>query len=218
VRNVPDSVSEVSKALAEVDYLADEPAALVSFLAQRLGKPILVNGKTLTIIGVTPEGFEGTTLGRRPKLYIPLSMATAVDPKIGPPEGMDDRRKESAVHRESVQQHHRGTAACALDVQRQWTNLRAVRPRAIRARERPFALIGQTSAPCAPVQFALGSGPQHSCRAIAERIDQAVDVVVGVRGRQRHAQARRSRRQRTAANQPQRSIGRSGPSFDQASP
>src|SRR5881227_813486 len=40
----PESVGEVRDALAEVDYLADEPAALVSFLAQRLGKPVLVEG------------------------------------------------------------------------------------------------------------------------------------------------------------------------------
>jgi len=40
----PQSVSDVREALARVAYLADEPAALVSFLAQRLGKPILVEG------------------------------------------------------------------------------------------------------------------------------------------------------------------------------
>ncbi len=39
-----ESVEAVKAALAEVGYLADEPAALVSFLAQRLGKPILVEG------------------------------------------------------------------------------------------------------------------------------------------------------------------------------
>jgi MoxR-like ATPase len=38
------SVAEVKEALAAAGYLADEPAALVSFLAQRLGKPILVEG------------------------------------------------------------------------------------------------------------------------------------------------------------------------------
>src|SRR3954451_17820157 len=38
------SVAEVKASLGEVDYLADEPAALVSFLAQRLGKPVLVEG------------------------------------------------------------------------------------------------------------------------------------------------------------------------------
>jgi MoxR-like ATPase len=40
----PASVAEAKQALADAAYLADEPAALVSFLAQRLGKPILVEG------------------------------------------------------------------------------------------------------------------------------------------------------------------------------
>ena len=40
----PASVAETKEALAQASYLADEPAALVSFLAQRLGKPILVEG------------------------------------------------------------------------------------------------------------------------------------------------------------------------------
>jgi MoxR-like ATPase len=40
----PDSVSEVRDALARVGYLADEPASLVSYLAQQLGKPVLVEG------------------------------------------------------------------------------------------------------------------------------------------------------------------------------
>ena len=38
------TVAEVKDALEQAGYLADEPAALVSFLAQRLGKPILVEG------------------------------------------------------------------------------------------------------------------------------------------------------------------------------
>jgi MoxR-like ATPase len=42
--NSDSSVAEVKEALAKVGYLADEPAALVSFLAQRLGKPVLVEG------------------------------------------------------------------------------------------------------------------------------------------------------------------------------
>ncbi len=40
----PQSVAEVRRGLADAGYLADESAALVSFLAQRLGKPILVEG------------------------------------------------------------------------------------------------------------------------------------------------------------------------------
>jgi MoxR-like ATPase len=40
----PESVADVREGLGQVGYLADEAAALVSFLAQRLGKPILVEG------------------------------------------------------------------------------------------------------------------------------------------------------------------------------
>jgi MoxR-like ATPase len=40
----PVSVEEMSRSLADVGYLADEPAALVAFLAERLGKPVLVEG------------------------------------------------------------------------------------------------------------------------------------------------------------------------------
>jgi MoxR-like ATPase len=39
-----ESVADVKRGLAEVGYLADESAALVSYLAQRLGKPVLVEG------------------------------------------------------------------------------------------------------------------------------------------------------------------------------
>src|SRR5436309_1522729 len=39
-----ESVADVKGSLAEAGYLADEPAALVSFLAERLGKPVLVEG------------------------------------------------------------------------------------------------------------------------------------------------------------------------------
>src|ERR687894_2579797 len=40
----PQSVAEVKESLERVGYLADESAALVSYLAQRLGKPVLVEG------------------------------------------------------------------------------------------------------------------------------------------------------------------------------
>ncbi|HET7457101.1 MAG TPA: ABC transporter permease [Gemmatimonadaceae bacterium] len=39
-----------------------------------VGKPIVVNGKTYTIVGVAPEKFEGTTTGGRPDIYVPISM------------------------------------------------------------------------------------------------------------------------------------------------
>src|SRR5207253_3267146 len=39
-----------------------------------LNQTITVNGQPMTIIGVAPEGFEGTTLGEKPKVYVPISM------------------------------------------------------------------------------------------------------------------------------------------------
>jgi MoxR-like ATPase len=42
--NAPGSVAEVRETLAGVGYLADEPASLVCYLAQRLGKPVLIEG------------------------------------------------------------------------------------------------------------------------------------------------------------------------------
>src|SRR5207247_130448 len=40
----PGAVAELKEGLGKVGYLADEPAALVAYLAQRLGKPVLVEG------------------------------------------------------------------------------------------------------------------------------------------------------------------------------
>ncbi|MDB4891047.1 MAG: putative rane protein [Gemmatimonadetes bacterium] len=39
-----------------------------------VGQTIIVNGKSFNIIGVAPEGFEGTTAGARPVVYLPISM------------------------------------------------------------------------------------------------------------------------------------------------
>jgi predicted permease len=39
-----------------------------------LGETLAVNGRRMTIVGVTPSGFDGTTLGRRPEVYVPITM------------------------------------------------------------------------------------------------------------------------------------------------
>ncbi len=44
-----------------------------------IGKSIVVNGQTLTIIGVAPREFYGTTLGNRPMVFVPLTMRGVVD-------------------------------------------------------------------------------------------------------------------------------------------
>jgi predicted permease len=39
-----------------------------------LGQTMIMNGKSMTVIGVAPRGFEGTTLGISPKVFVPISM------------------------------------------------------------------------------------------------------------------------------------------------
>jgi len=43
-QNTPASPAEVADALGKASYLADDSTALIAFLAQRLGKPVLVEG------------------------------------------------------------------------------------------------------------------------------------------------------------------------------
>ena len=39
-----------------------------------VGQPLIVNGQTMTIVGVAPKGFDGTTIGVKPKVYAPITM------------------------------------------------------------------------------------------------------------------------------------------------
>jgi predicted permease len=41
---------------------------------------LIVNGQHLTIVGVAPEGFEGTTLGARPQIYVPITLRGTMEP------------------------------------------------------------------------------------------------------------------------------------------
>jgi predicted permease len=43
-----------------------------------VGQPIIVNGKSFSIVGVAPQGFEGTTVGNVPLVYVPITMYGAV--------------------------------------------------------------------------------------------------------------------------------------------
>src|SRR5687768_15028120 len=45
-----------------------------------IGQPLIVNGQALTIVGVAPHGFQGTTIGIRPLFYVPSSMRDLVVP------------------------------------------------------------------------------------------------------------------------------------------
>src|SRR6476660_7142894 len=45
-----------------------------------LNQQLIVNGQTLTIVGVAPRGFEGTTLGTRPEVFVPITMRALMEP------------------------------------------------------------------------------------------------------------------------------------------
>src|SRR6187455_1369546 len=48
-----------------------------------VNETLIVNGRPLTIVGVGPEGFDGTTIGSRPQFYVPMSMTDALQPGWG---------------------------------------------------------------------------------------------------------------------------------------
>ena len=45
-----------------------------------VNETLTVNGQPFTIIGVAPEGFDGTTIGSRPQVFVPISMADRLQP------------------------------------------------------------------------------------------------------------------------------------------
>ncbi len=54
-----------------------------------LNTPITINGQTMTVVGVAPQGFDGTTLGARPDVFVPVTMRGFMQPNF---KGLDDRR------------------------------------------------------------------------------------------------------------------------------
>jgi len=45
-----------------------------------LGRPLVVNGQAMTNVGVAPRDFQGTTLGVRPLVFVPISMRGVLEP------------------------------------------------------------------------------------------------------------------------------------------
>ena len=45
-----------------------------------VGDTLVVNGQHLTIVGVAPRGFEGTTLGAKPQVFVPITLRGMMEP------------------------------------------------------------------------------------------------------------------------------------------
>jgi predicted permease len=54
-----------------------------------LGQTIVVNGQPMTIVGVAPRGFDGTTLGIQPNVFVPITMRGLMNPGW---KGFDNRQ------------------------------------------------------------------------------------------------------------------------------
>jgi predicted permease len=83
---------------AEVSTAGSAPVAVVShrFWLSRLagdpaavGRTVRANGVELTVVGVLPDGFQGTVLGLQFDLWVPATMAPVV---LGGSRELDDRR------------------------------------------------------------------------------------------------------------------------------
>ena len=68
---------------ADDEVPGEHPVAVLShrFWVNELGSDpdvlnstVVVNGRSLTIVGVAPEGFDGTTLGALPAVFVPITM------------------------------------------------------------------------------------------------------------------------------------------------
>jgi predicted permease len=46
-----------------------------------IGDSLVVNGQPLTIVGVAPEGFEGTAVAGQPKVFVPITMRAFMEPR-----------------------------------------------------------------------------------------------------------------------------------------
>jgi predicted permease len=80
------------KKTGEAPVVVLSHAYWTSRFAQRpdvIDKTMIVNGQTLTIVGVAPKGFDGTTLGETPLVYVPITLRGKIVPGFN---GFDNRR------------------------------------------------------------------------------------------------------------------------------
>jgi hypothetical protein len=55
-----------------------------------LNQTMVINGQAMTIVGVAPRGFNGTTLGESPDVFVPLTMRGLMSPGFN---GFENRRQ-----------------------------------------------------------------------------------------------------------------------------
>ena len=84
---------------ADTAHVGDAAVAVLSYdywstrfgrEASILNQPILVNGQTLNVAGVAPEGFDGTTRGTRVQVFVPITIRALLEPTFQDFRARDD--------------------------------------------------------------------------------------------------------------------------------
>ena len=86
----------------EDDRVAGEGSVVVlshAFWTERLGanpdvltRPITVSGRPMTVVGVAPRGFDGTTFSTRPSIFLPITLRDVIAPTGNRTSTFENRR------------------------------------------------------------------------------------------------------------------------------
>jgi predicted permease len=84
---------------ADAAHVGGTPVAVLSYdywmtrfghSASIVTETVVVNGQSLSVIGVAPAEFDGTTRGTRAKVFVPITLRTLMEPTFGGFETRDD--------------------------------------------------------------------------------------------------------------------------------
>ncbi len=84
---------------ADAAHVGDAPVAVLSYDywmtrfghdASIVGRNVVVNGQSLTVIGVAPVDFDGTTRGTRVKVFVPITLRALLEPPFASFDARDN--------------------------------------------------------------------------------------------------------------------------------
>jgi predicted permease len=138
---------------------------------QVIGSPIVLNGQSLTVVGIAPEGFGGTDLGTRREVWFPLGSYSDISKGVfAPLTGRQDRKQ---VWLSSV-----GRLAPGVTVARAQSVLSAVAKNLAATYPDTNADRGARVLPI--TEIALGQGMRPLVLSFTERLMAVVALVLSV--------------------------------------
>jgi putative ABC transport system permease protein len=137
-----------------------------------LGRTLAIDGEALTVIGVAPKGFSGTRLGRRSRLFVPLTMRWRFEPLSGP---------ASPDSRNFTWLRLFGRLKAGVSLEQAAAGVNAVHGRIVREVEAPLRGISEEALPQflrEPLQLLPGGRGQGSVPGAAESLTLLLGVTV----------------------------------------